>query len=102
MSKQNIYDQESFFEDYKELRKNTNNANSLFETPALLKLMPALNGKSILDLGCGFGEHCQTYAEMGAERVLGLDISDKMLAVARAKNQSTKISYLNLPMEDMD
>lgn len=35
MSKQNIYDNENFFEGYKNIRDNSANANNLFEIPAL-------------------------------------------------------------------
>lgn len=43
-------------------------------------MMPDLRGKKVLDLGCGFGEHCRRYIEEGADQVTGLDISKKMLA----------------------
>lgn len=56
MAKQNIYDNECFFEGYKKIRQNEINANILFEIPELFALLPDLNGKTILDMGCGFGE----------------------------------------------
>lgn len=51
MAKQNIYDNETFFEGYKELRYREVNANVLFEIPTLLSLLPDLKGKRVLDLG---------------------------------------------------
>ena len=54
MAKQNIYDNETFFEGYKKIRDNEINANNLFEIPALFSMIPELNGKKVLDLGCGF------------------------------------------------
>ena len=60
MAQQNIYDNEIFFEGYKKLRENTASANVLFEIPALLSLLPDLEGKRVLDLGCGYGEHCKS------------------------------------------
>ena len=53
MAKQNIYDNETFFEGYKKIRDNEANANNLFEIPALFSMMPDLTGKRVLDLGCG-------------------------------------------------
>ncbi len=47
--------------------------------------MPDVTGLRILDLGCGTGEHCKEYIEMGASKVTGIDISEKMLEVAREK-----------------
>lgn len=101
MSQQNIYDNETFFAGYKRIRENTSNANILFETPALFSLLPDLKGKKILDLGCGYGDHCAEFVRMGAERVVGIDISRKMLAVAEAENAHPCIEYRNLPMEQI-
>ena len=102
MAKQNIFDNETFFEGYKSLRERETNANVLFEIPALLSLMPDLRGKSVLDLGCGFGEHCKMFVERGAERVVGIDISEKMLEVAARENSHAKIEYRRMPIEDID
>lgn len=101
MAKQNIYDNQEFFEGYKTIRDRENNANNLFEIPALFSLLPDLNGKRVLDLGCGFGAHCKAFAEKGAASVVGVDISAKMLEAARKENSDAVITYLNLPMEDI-
>lgn len=102
MAKQNIYDNETFFAGYKKIRDNEANANNLFEIPALFSMMPDLKGKKVLDLGCGFGEHCRQFVDRGAEKVVGIDISEKMLEVAKVENGDPKITYLNMPMEDID
>ena len=101
MSRQNIYDNDEFFEGYKKLRERKVNANNLFEIPVLTSMLPDLKGKRILDLGCGFGEHCMEYVKKGAVRVVGVDISEKMLKVAREENADPKIEYINMPMEDI-
>lgn len=101
MAKQNIYDNEIFFEGYRKIRDNKTNANNLFEIPALFSLMPDLRGKKVLDLGCGFGEHCKRFIEDGACQVTGIDISEKMLAVAEKENSDPRISYICMPMEDI-
>ena len=101
MAKQNIFDNAVFFEGYKKLRDNEVNANNLFEIPALLSLMPDLKGKRVLDLGCGFGEHCRLFVDSGAEKVVGVDISKKMLEVARRENGDPRIVYVHMAMEDI-
>ena len=101
MAKQNIYDNEIFFEGYKKIRENEANANNVFEIPALFSLLPDLKGKSVLDLGCGFGEHCKGFIQSGAAKVVGVDISAKMLEVAREENSDPRITYLNMAMEDI-
>ena len=83
MAQQNIYDNEIFFAGYKKIRENQVNANNLFEIPALFSMMPNLKDKTILDLGCGFGEHCKGFVESGAKKVIGIDISEKMLEIAK-------------------
>lgn len=102
MAKQNIYDNEIFFEGYQNIRKHPANANNLFEIPALFSVMPDLKDKRVLDLGCGFGEHCIRFVEEGAAKVVGLDISEKMLEIAAAENAHSKITYLNMAMEDIE
>lgn len=101
MAKQNIYDNEVFFEGYKKIRDNNANANVLFEMPALFSLLPDLQSKKVIDLGCGFGEHCMQYVRKGALKVVGIDISEKMLEVAKCENSDPHITYVNLPMENI-
>jgi GrpB-like predicted nucleotidyltransferase (UPF0157 family) len=96
---QNIYDNLDFFEGYKKLRENPDNANILEEKPALFSLAPNLTGKAVLDLGCGYGENCAAFLKMGASLVVGVDISEKMLAVARA--ETSGITYLRADMNDL-
>ena len=87
MSKsQNIFDNQEFFDGYKRIRSNKYSANNLEEKPALFSLAPDLAGKAVLDLGCGYGENCAEFKERGASRVLGIDISEKMLEVATAEH----------------
>lgn len=101
MSKQNIYDNETFFEEYMKLRSREVNANNLFELPTLYSLMPDLEGKKVLDLGCGSGERCMEYVQHGASKVVGIDISEKMLEAAKKNYSDPKITYMNMPMEDI-
>ena len=101
MSRQNIFDNETFFNGYKALRESDCNANDLIEQPAMRKLLPDLNGKSVLDLGCGYGHNCVDFVNRGAERVVGIDISEKMLAVAEKESANDKIEYRNMSMTDI-
>lgn len=102
MSKQNVYDNDNMFEGYKELRKKHDNANTLVEKPALFSILPNMYGKYVLDLGCGYGEHCKEYKKLGAKKVVGIDISTKMIETAKVENNDDLIEYINLPMEDID
>ena len=99
--KQNIYDNFEFFEGYKKIRKNENSANNIEEKPALFALLPDLRGKKVLDLGCGYGENCKAFSQMGASFVMGIDISDRMLEVAEKENNAGNISFVKMCMEDI-
>ena len=101
MSKQNIYDNEVFFENYKNLRESDVNYNDLLEQPNMEKLLPDVKDKAVLDLGCGYGINCMNFVTGGAARVVGVDISKKMLEVAGEKSADDKIKYLNMSMTDI-
>lgn len=101
MAKQNIYDNEDFFENFKKIRSSEVNFNNCIETPILLAMLPDLQGKTILDIGCGMGQHAKQYSDMGAKSVLGIDISEKMLEYARKYNSSDNITYRQMAFEDI-
>ncbi len=102
MSKQNVYDNPIFFDNFKALRESEINFNDCIETPILMSLLPELTGKAILDIGCGMGQHAKQYAEMGAASVLGVDLSEKMLSYAVEHNAAANITYRLMAMEDID
>lgn len=98
---QNIYDNDIFFEKYRELRNNQNNYNTLIEQPAIKALLPYLKGKTILDLGCGYGNNCIDFIKKGALSVVGIDISHKMLEVARKENPNELVEYMLMDMNEI-
>lgn len=96
---QNIFDNQAFFDGYKKLRGNQYSANNVEEKPALFSLAPELTGKAVLDLGCGYGENCAKFKELGAKTVLGVDISKKMLAVAT--DEHPDINFIRADISDL-
>lgn len=48
--------------------------------------------RSILDLGCGTGKHANEFCSLGYE-VEGVDISDKMINIAKANYSSSQIKF---------
>ena len=100
--KQNIYDDERFYELYANLRAKSAGLNDVLEIPAFRTLLPNLNGKRILDLGCGFGDSCKWYASQGAKQVVGADISQRMIHRAERDFADAKIEYRCIAMEDAD
>ncbi len=96
---QNIYDNQTFFDGYKKLRENPDSANNLEEKPALFSLAPDLRDNAVLDLGCGYGENCAKFLRLGASKVAGVDLSEKMLEIARTENQN--IEFIRGDMSDL-
>lgn len=102
MNNQNIYDNQEFFDGYYALRERDDNYNDLLEQPAMIEMLPDLKGKSVLDLGCGYGHNCLDFMRRGALKIVGLDISEKMLEIARRESSDVKIEYINMSMTEMD
>ncbi|MBC1435139.1 class I SAM-dependent methyltransferase [Paenilisteria rocourtiae] len=100
--KENKYDNPAFFEQYSKMNRSVEGLKGAGEWHAFKKMMPDFTGKRVLDLGCGFGWHCLYAVENGAERAVGVDISENMLAEARKKTDSPKISYIQQALEDID
>lgn len=98
---QNIYDDEAFFAGYSRLHRSREGLGGAPEWPALRALLPDLRGRSVLDLGCGFGWFCRWAREEGAARVLGVDVSEKMLARARAAGRDPAIFYVRADLEQL-
>ena len=99
--RQNIYDDEAFFQGYADLRAQPGNLNDLVEQPALRALLPPLAGAAVLDMGCGAGDLSAYCAGQEAARVVGADISEKMLALARETNAHPNIAYQRTAIEDL-
>ena len=85
---QNIYDNNEFFENYKNTRLSDNSFNELLEQLAMR--------------GCGFGFNCKEFALAGAKRVVGIDLSEKMIEQAKATNNTDIITYHIMSMVDID
>lgn len=99
--KENKYDDEVFFQKYSEMNRSIYGLQGAGEWHELKKILPDFKGKSVLDLGCGYGWHCDYAIKHQAESVLGIDISKRMLEVAREKHFDKRITYECIAMEDL-
>lgn len=100
--KENKYDNDKFFNQYSQMSRSVDGLKGAGEWHTLEKMLPDFQGKRVLDLGCGFGWHCQYAIEHGASYVLGIDLSEKMLEEARKRNDSPLIEYRRMAIEDYD
>lgn len=99
--KENKYDDDQFFIKYSEMERSKKGLEGAGEWSELQKILPCFHHKKVLDLGCGYGWHCKYAVEHGAEAVIGVDLSHKMLEVARQKNADPRIEYRCSAMEDL-
>lgn len=100
--KQNIYDNDIFFNSYISMRKTGVTYNDFVEQPAIKSTISSLNGKTVLDLGCGNGQFSKYCVDNGALKVTAVDISKNMIELAKKENKHDKIDYICTPIEDLE
>ncbi|MBP2242124.1 2-polyprenyl-3-methyl-5-hydroxy-6-metoxy-1,4-benzoquinol methylase [Cytobacillus eiseniae] len=98
--RQNIYDNDQFFQQYVAIRDRENNYNNLLEQPNLLSLVPTLEGKVVLDIGCGMGDFAAYCVREGAKQVTGIDISSNMIQVAKERHLHDRLTFKNIAFEE--
>ena len=69
------------------------NALMALEQRTVLSLLPTLAGRTVIDAGCGSGRYLHELGKLGATPI-GLDLSEPMLAKARAI--TTRVARANL------
>lgn len=99
---QNIYDKPEFFQGYSGLARSVRGLDGAPEWPAIRALLPDLAGRQVVDLGCGFGWFARWARAQGAASVLGIDLSENMLARARAETADPAIRYQRADLETLD
>lgn len=75
------YNQSGFAEHYQQAR--TQPGRLQIETYAALQLIGDVKGKRVLDVACGEGHFTRTLRNAGAAEVVGVDISERMIDLAR-------------------
>ena len=71
---------------------------------ATLERLALRSGEIVIGIGCGPGFLCDEMAETVGEngRVLGVDISDDLLTVARERNARSRLTYEHGDAERLD
>lgn len=94
---------ESLAERYSEAVE-TKAHNALYERPATLSLLPSVEGKRVLDAGCGPGVYALWLVEQGAQ-VVGIDASPNMVALAAERLRRAAeihIADIRKPLDFLD
>jgi SAM-dependent methyltransferase len=98
---QNIYDNPDFFAGYARLPRSVSGLDGAAEWPRLRAMLPPMADARVLDLGCGYGWFVRWARNAGAASVLGLDVSEKMLARAMADTKDDAIAYRREDLESL-
>ena len=98
----NEYENDVFYAQYAQMPRSREGLPAAGEWHQLRRLFPPLKGKRILDLGCGYGWHCKYAADRGAEEVLGIDQSPKMLEEALRRNRDDRLRYRTCGIEEYE
>ncbi len=99
---QNIYDSPAFFEGYSRLDRSVRGLDGAPEWPAIRAMLPEMRGRRVVDLGCGFGWFARWARGQGAAHVLGLDLSENMLARARRDTDDAGVRYERADLETLE
>jgi SAM-dependent methyltransferase len=100
--KQNKYDDPEFFARYSSMPRSIAGLAEASEWHAFRSLLPDLRDNRLLDLGCGLGWHCPLCARAAGPFVVGVDLSEKMLARARESTDDPAIEDIDFPADEFD
>ncbi len=70
---------------YEEFNNAEDSYSFNIEWPCIKELLPDLNGKSVVDLGCGTGIFTFLLEKSDSSKLIGIDLSEEMLQIARDK-----------------
>jgi len=99
---QNVYDDPEFFAGYSQLRRSQEGLDGAPEWPSLRAMAGQIRGLHVVDLGCGFGWFCRWAASGGAARVLGIDLSTRMLHRARELTSEETVRYQQADLDELN
>lgn len=81
---------------YEDFTENEDSYSYAIEWPCIKKMLPSLHQKKILDLGCGTGRFDFLFEKENPFSILGIDISEEMLNIAKEKavNKGSNVEFV--------
>ena len=73
--------------------------HAYYEKPAIRAELPSLDGLEVISIGCGSGVDARWLADNGAKKVVGIDISEGLLNIAKKNNPD--IEFHEMDMEKL-
>lgn len=83
------YNQGHIAEQYKQAKEQPWRAR--IETYSLMKLIGDVRGKKVIDIACGEGYVTRKLRQAGAREVVGVDIAERMIDLARAQEAAAPL-----------
>jgi ubiquinone/menaquinone biosynthesis C-methylase UbiE len=89
---------------YEDFTEKEDSYSYAIEWPCIKKMLPQLHNKRILDLGCGTGRFAFLFEEEKPLSVLGVDLSEQMLNIARekARSRGSNVKFLQADISKTD
>ena len=89
---------------YEDFTEGEDSYSYKIEWPCIKKMLPDLNGKNVLDIGCGTGRFTFLLEKENAKSITGLDLSTEMLNLAKEKadKQSSKAEFIKGDMFNLE
>lgn len=82
------------------MRDGKNITHEYLSKPALFDALGDVRGKDILCVGCGSGEECIKLFELGARKIIGIDLSPALIEIA--KKSYPELEFHVMDMEEMN
>lgn len=70
--------------------------HAYYEKPAMYALLPDLNGKIVLSVGCGSGEDSIYLKRQGAKKSVGIDLSSELVSIAQNSYPECEFHIMNM------
>jgi len=94
-------------------KKNMRGGNSIsifhtyLEKPAMYENLPELKNKNVLCIGCGSGEEVNYLSSLGVKKIVGIDISERLIEIAKESYSSLDfcamdVEVLSFPKDSFD
>lgn len=81
--------------------------NALFERPSTMALLDNIEGKDVIDMGCGSGAYAEWFIQQSVNQLTCTDLSNEMVSLVKDKYDSKVRAYVQdifvgLPLEKND
>ena len=89
---------------YENFTEDEDSYSYTIEWPCIEKMLPKLDGKKVLDLGCGTGRFDFLFEKENPLSILGVDISQQMLNIAKNKamKRSSKVKFIQYDINNLN